>query len=81
MFDLVIYVTTRGTDYKNAYRLGVNIMGDVFDELYTATGTSPNDNSLNAYTAEFDTKMDNDEVVCVHILTLTYRRLLSMLSR
>tara|TARA_Y100001938_G_C8095498_1_gene437897 strand:- start:2988 stop:4061 length:1074 start_codon:yes stop_codon:yes gene_type:complete len=81
MFDVVIYVTTRGTDYKNAYRLGINIMGDVFDELYSATGTSPNDNSLNAYTAEFDTKMDNDEVVCVHILTLTYRRLLSMLSR
>ena len=76
-----MYVTTRGTDYKNAYRLGANIMGDCFDELYKSTGNNGTTDFLNGYTVDFDTKTDNDEVICTHILTLKYTRKLSMLRR
>ena len=80
-YDVVMYVTTRGTDYKNAYRLGANIMGDCFDELYKSTGNNGTTDFLNGYTVDFDTKTDNDEVICTHILTLKYTRKLSMLRR
>jgi len=80
-YDVKMFITTRGTDYKNAYRLGVNIMGDIFDDLYLNTGLSGTTDSLIAFTSDFDTKMDDDEVICVHVLTLTYMRQVSMLHR
>ena len=80
-YDVSLFITTRGTDYKNAYRLGLNIMGDCFDELYLNTGLNGTTDSLINFTAEFDTKMDDDEVICVHVLTLTYMRQVSMLNR
>ena len=81
MYDVQIFVTTRGTDYKNAYRMGLDIAGEVFDELYTATGLKGSTDSIVAYTANFDTKRDNDDVVCVHRLVMTYMRRLNMLHR
>jgi len=80
-YTVIIFITTRGTDYKNAYRMGLEIAGDCFDELYTNTGLKGNTDSLTNYEINFDTKMDNDEVVCVHRLEITYMRRLNMLHR
>lgn len=80
-FTVVIFVATRGTDYKNAYRSGMEIAGDVFDELYTTTGLLGTTDSLTNYVIQFDTKMDNDEVVCVHRMEMTYMRRLNLLHR
>tara|TARA_R110001606_G_scaffold188398_4_gene336138 strand:- start:575 stop:1663 length:1089 start_codon:yes stop_codon:yes gene_type:complete len=80
-YTVIIFITTRGTDYKNAYRMGLEIAGDCFDELYTNTGLKGNTDSLTNYEINFDTKMDDDEVVCVHRLEVTYMRRLNMLHR
>lgn len=80
-FTVVIFITTRGTDYKNAYRTGMEIAGDIFDELYTTTGLLGTTDSLTNYLIQFDTKMDDDEVVCVHRMEMTYMRRLNMLHR
>ena len=80
-YNVIIYVTTRGTDYKNAYRLGMSIMGEVFDELYTKTGLEGGIDSLISYEAMLDSKLDDDEVVCVHTLTLTYMKKIRMFLR
>ena len=80
-FTLVLFITTRGTDYKNAYRQGMEIAGDAFDEIYTNTGLKGTTDSLTDYSITFDTKMDNDEVICVHRMELTYMRQLNMLHR
>lgn len=76
-----MFITTRGTDYKNAYRLGLEIAGEAFDELYTNLGLLGTTDSLVAYKIEFDSKMDDDEIVCVHRMTMTYMRRLNMLHR
>ena len=80
-YNVIIYVTTRGTDYKNAYRLGLSIMGEVFDELYTTTGLEGGVDSLISYDAVLDSKIDDDEIVCVHTLTLTYMKKIRMFQR
>lgn len=80
-FTVILFITTRGTDYKNAYRSGLEIAGDAFDELYTTTGLLGTTDSLTNYILSLDTKMDDDEVVCVHRMELTYMRQLSMLHR
>lgn len=80
-YTVLLFITTRGTDYKNAYRMGLEIAGDCFDELYTNTGLKGNTDSLTNYEINFDTKMDDDEVVCVHRLEVTYMRRLNMLHR
>lgn len=80
-YTVLLFITTRGTDYKNAYRMGMEIAGDCFDELYTNTGLKGNTDSLTNYEINFDTKMDDDEVVCVHRLEVTYMRRLNMLHR
>ena len=80
-FEVTVYVTTQGSNYENAYRLGMAIAGDVFDELYTNTGLDGNVDSLESYSAQFDTKLDNDEVICVHVLRFRYRRRISMRRR
>lgn len=80
-YKLILFITTRGTDYKNAYRQGMEIAGDSFDEIYTNTGLKGTTDSLINYNIQFDTKMDNDEVVCVHRMEITYMRRLNMLHR
>ena len=80
-YDVQIYVTTRGTNYENAYRSGLNILGEVFDELYTQTGVQGTTDSIIQYDAQLDSKMDDDETVCVHILTMTYMRRIDMRHR
>tara|TARA_R100001443_G_scaffold114843_1_gene131445 strand:+ start:5188 stop:6264 length:1077 start_codon:yes stop_codon:yes gene_type:complete len=72
--DAQIMVTTKGTDYQESYRLGLRILGDVFDELYTTTGLNGSKDSLTGYQVQLDTKVDNDEMVCIHMLNVTYMR-------
>ena len=80
-YNVIVYVTTKGTDYKNAYRLGLSIMGEIFDELYTKTGLEDGVDSLIGHTTTLDHKIDDDEVVCVHTLTLTYMKKIRMFLR
>ena len=80
-YEVTIYVTTRGTDYRNAYRLGMSIMGEVFDELYSLTGRQDGVDSIIAYDTRLDSKVDDDEVVCVHTLNLTYMKKVRMFLR
>ena len=80
-YDVKVFVTVKGTNYENAYRKSLNIMGEVFDELYTNTGLSGTTDSIIAYSADLDPKMDDDEIVCVHVLTLTYMRRIDMRHR
>tara|TARA_R100001463_G_scaffold19613_7_gene48155 strand:- start:112 stop:1182 length:1071 start_codon:yes stop_codon:yes gene_type:complete len=81
MFDVEIFITTRGTNYINAYRMGAEIAGDCFDELYKKTGLEANSDSIVSYEMQFNTKMDDDDVVCVHRLVMRYMRRLNMLHR
>lgn len=80
-YDIEIFITTRGTNYENAYRSGLNIMGEVFDELYTQTGVQGTTDSITSYSADLDSKLDDDETVCVHTLTMTYMRRIDMRHR
>ena len=69
-----VFVVTRGSDYDSAYRRSLDLTGDVFDELYTNTGLDANQDSLISYSAKFDTRLDDDEIVCVHQLDFVYMR-------
>tara|TARA_R100000329_G_scaffold105436_1_gene86520 strand:- start:1162 stop:2235 length:1074 start_codon:yes stop_codon:yes gene_type:complete len=80
-YDVMIFVTTKGTNYENAYRLGLNIIGEIFDELYTNTGVEGTTDSIISYVAEFSPRMDNDDFVCVHRMELTYMRRIDMRHR
>lgn len=80
-YDVLIYVTTRGTTYEDAYRLGLNIVGECFDELYTTTGLNGTTDSLYEYSLELQSRMDDEVTICTHLLTLTYARRLNMRHR
>ena len=80
-YDVLILVTTKGTNYENAYRLGATILGEVFDELYTTTGLQGGVDSLVTYDVKFDTKIDDDETVCIHTMSLTYMKKIRMFLR
>ena len=80
-YDVQVFITTKGTDYENAYRFGLRIMGEVFDEIYTSTGLDATTDSIVAYAANFDNKLDADEQICVHRLTFKYMRREKMLMR
>lgn len=80
-YDVEVYVTTKGTNYENAYMLALNILGEVFDELYTSTGLSGTTDSLESHDCVLDTRTDNDEITCTHQLTITYRRRIKMTRR
>jgi len=80
-YDVKAFITVKGTNYENAYRKALNIMGEVFDELYTNTGVSATTDSIISYSANLDSKMDNDETICVHVLTMRYMRRIDMRHR
>ena len=81
LYDVDVFVTTKGTNYENAYMLGLNILGEIFDELYTSTGLSGTTDSIEAHRAVLDARTDNDDIICSHQLTLTYRRRIKMTRR
>jgi hypothetical protein len=80
-YNVVIFVSAKGTNYENAYRLAASILGEVFDELYVQTGLQSGVDSLIGYDASFDTKVDEDDVVCIHTLTLEYMKKIRMFFR
>jgi len=80
-YDVEVYVTTRGSNYENAYMYGLNILGEIFDELYTSTGLSGTTDSLVGHQCKLDTRLDDDEIICTHQLTMTYRRRIKMTRR
>ena len=80
-YDVTIYIVTRGTNYKNAYRMGMDIAGEVFDELIKNTGVNATTDSIRGYSATLDTKMDDDEIICVHRLNFDYIRRINLLHR
>ena len=63
-----VFILTRGTNYKSAYRRCLDITADVFDEIMTNLGLDFNNDAILSYTVTLDTKMDDDESVCVHQL-------------
>jgi hypothetical protein len=81
MYDVKTFITVKGTNYEDAYRSGLNIMGEIFDELYTNTGVQGTTDSIVSYDGRLDSKLDDDETVCVHVLTLTYMRRIDMRHR
>ena len=80
-YDVLIYVTSRGTTYEDAYRQCLNIIGEVFDELYTTTGLNGTTDSLFEYDLELQAKLDDEVTICTHLLTLTYMRRINMRHR
>ena len=80
-YEIAVYVTTKDINYTEAYRQGLRIAGDVFDELYTTSGLDATTDSLQSYSANFDTRLDGDETVCIHILNFVYTKRLTMLRR
>ena len=69
-----VYVLTRGTNYENAYRFCLSIVGDVFDEVMTNLGLDFNKDAILGYMLDLDSKMDDDETVCVHRLSFDLLR-------
>ncbi len=80
-YDVLIYITSRGTTYEDAYRQSLNIAGEIFDELYTTTGLNGTTDSLFEYEIELQTKLDDEVTICTHLLTLTYQRRINMRHR
>lgn len=80
-YSVEVYVTVRDTNYENAYRSCLNILGEIFDELYTNTGLQGTTDSITGFSTTFDVKIDNDETVCVHTMSLDYSRRIKMTHR
>jgi len=80
-YEVLVYVVTRGTNYENAFRTGLNIAGEIFDEIYTTTGLNGTTDSLNEYGLELDHRTNEEDLTCVHLLTFTYDRRINMRRR
>tara|TARA_R110000824_G_scaffold196246_3_gene379393 strand:- start:3572 stop:4636 length:1065 start_codon:yes stop_codon:yes gene_type:complete len=80
-YQVIIYVTTRGSNYINAYRLGLSILGECFDELYVSTGLEGGVDTITGYDTTLDSKLDDDEVVCTHVLRVNYMKKVDMKRR
>lgn len=80
-FQVEVYVVTKGTDYKNCYRQGMDIIGEVLDELYSKTGLKGTSDSLIGHDARLDSRLDPDDQVCVHTLNLRYMRRVDLSKR
>ena len=80
-YEVHVYVTTKGTDYANAYRFCLRIAGEVFDEAYTNSGLDATQDSIVSYQCALDSRLDADEQVCIHKLSFTYMRREKMLRR
>ena len=73
-FDVQVYIITKGSDFEDAYKQCLHISGDIFDELYLNTGLNANTDTLMNMTTTLDTRIDDDEMVCVHQLNFRYVR-------
>ena len=73
-FEVEVFILTRGTNYIDTYRSCLSLTGDVYDEVITNLGLDSNNDALVNYELELDTKVDEDEVVCVHKLQFSFMR-------
>jgi hypothetical protein len=80
-YVIKIFVVTRGTGYRDSYRMGLDLCGEIFDEIFKNTGLNGTTDSLISYDLELDQRMDADEIICVHELSFTYMRRINMLHR
>ena len=80
-YTIKVYIVTRGTNYRDSYRSGLDIAGEVFDEIFKNTGLNGTTDSLTSYDIELDQRLDADEVIAVHQLSFTYMRRMNMLHR
>ena len=80
-FQVEVYVVTKGSDYRNSYRLGMDIIGECLDELYSKTGLKGTTDSLIGHDARLDARLDPDDQVCVHVLNLRYMRRVDLSKR
>jgi len=80
-YSVDVYVSTDDINYENAFLLCMNIMGEVFDELYTNTGLNATTDTIESYTSDLDYKTMNEEMVCTHKMTFTYKRRIKMTRR
>ncbi len=80
-YQVEIFITCKDSNYENAYRYAMNILGEVFDELYTNTGLKGTTDSIQGFSTTFDVKIDNDETICIHTLMLNYIRRIKMTHR
>ena len=78
---LIIFYIKRLNLNSNHFDIIEEIIGEIFDELYTTTGILATTDNLESYNMELDSKMDDDETICVHHLILTYRRRIKMTHR
>ena len=76
-----VFMLTRGTNYTNAYRYCMNLTGDVFDEIMTNLGLDFNKDAILGYELSLDTKLDDDETVCVHKLRFDLLRRIPLQRR
>lgn len=76
-----LFIMTRGTNYKNAYRDCLSLTGDVFDEIMTNLGLDFNNDAILGFRLELDSKQDDDETVCVHQLTFDIIRRIHLQRR
>ena len=80
-FEVEIYIVTKGTNYRDSYRQGMEIIGEILDEVYAKTGLKGSTDSLIGHSARLDSRMDPDDQICVHVVTLTYMRRVDMQRR
>jgi len=80
-FQVEVYIVTKGSDYRNSYRLGMDIIGECLDELYSKTGLKGSTDSLIGHDARLDARLDPDDQVCVHVLNLRYMRRVDLSKR
>ena len=80
-FNVRIMVVTKGIDYKNAYRQGLDLVGEIMDELYAKTGLKASVDSLTAHQTRLDSRMDPDEQISIHDISLTYMKRIDLHRR
>lgn len=80
-YDIECFIVSHGTDYKNAYRKCINIIGDVFDEIMTNYGLDFNHDSIVGYRMRLNSKVEDDDHICAHTITFNAVRRMHLQRR
>lgn len=81
LFTVELYFVVKGTDYRSSYRLGMDLAGEALDEIYGHTGLKGTTDSLIGHDLRLDSRLDPDDSVCIHTLSLRYMRRLDHTKR
>jgi hypothetical protein len=81
LFTVELYFVVKGTDYRSSYRLGMDLAGEALDEIYGNTGLKGSTDSLIGHDLRLDSRLDPDDSVCIHTLSLRYMRRLDHTKR